>query len=105
MKKLIYLCLTLSVVGLNCGEADLTAPSPNSDRLVGGELFKTSRFRATSAEFEVSLFAFGFNRPQGMAFDQRDGLFVADQGTGEIKVVIPGNNSGVPPLPSDLTAP
>ena len=40
-----------------------------------------------------------------MAFGQQDGLFVADQGTGEIKVVIPGNNTGVPPFAFGLDRP
>jgi hypothetical protein len=104
MKKiLIFLFFTFSIIGQS--QAQIVTTILNSDtadvddalaldsqgNLYGSNWVGDSVYKITPSG-DVSVFASGFNHPNGLAFDSADNLFIVDYGAGTIyKYDINGN--------------
>jgi len=99
----IFLFLTFSIIGqsqaqvvttvLNSGTADVddALALDSQGNLYGSNWVGDSVYKITPTG-DVSVFASGFNHPNGLAFDSDDNLFIVDYGAGTIyKYDINGN--------------
>lgn len=101
---LVVFAATLMI--FSCARSDLNSPSKISEvDLIEENLAGSSKLTVISSDFEVSVFAFGLDQPQGLVFDRDGHLYVTEQGSGEISVVQPGDNSSVPPFAFGFSRP